>query len=587
MKNTISASSDMNSWVTYKRLFSYIYRYWFVFVIAITGSIGYSAVDAWLVKFLQPMIDEGLVARDEWFIQLIPIVLPAIFLLRGVMSFASDYSMAWLARHIVTQVRREIFDHLQHLPATFYDSHASGTLLAKIIYNTDQVARAVTDVIIESVRNAFLIIFLVGVMLWTNWQLTLAFLLVGPFIVVIFVIASRRFRRLSRESQNAIADMTHVAEENIENYKVVRIFGGENYEVQQFDKTIERTRRYEMKNYLTRGVTVPAIQVLGGFAFGMVIYIAMNYLPASELTAGAFATLAAAMISLLKPIKELTSVSNKIQRGLAGAESVFELLDEPREVNTGTLEVGRVKGAIDFDHVSFSYGAESASPVVLENFDLSIKPGQRIALLGRSGAGKSTVTNLLTGFYSNYQGTITIDGHSIRDFSLDSLRRQFAVVTQNITLFNDTIANNITYGTDHDHDEKRLYEAAKAAHALEFIERLPDGFNSLVGENGVLLSGGQRQRLAIARAIYKDAPILILDEATSALDTESERHIQVALDELMQNRTSLIIAHRLSTIEQADLIVVLENGKIVEQGTHKQLMALKKNYAQLRNMQKL
>lgn len=587
MKNTISATSDMNSWVTYKRLFSYIYRYWFVFVIAITGSIGYSAVDAWLVKFLQPMIDEGLVARDEWFIQLIPIVLPAIFLLRGVMSFASDYSMAWLARHIVTQVRREIFDHLQHLPATFYDSHASGTLLAKIIYNTDQVARAVTDVIIESVRNAFLIIFLVGVMLWTNWQLTLAFLLVGPFIIFIFVIASRRFRRLSRESQNAIADMTHVAEENIENYKVVRIFGGENYEVKQFDKTIERTRRYEMKNYLTRGVTVPAIQVLGGFAFGMVIYIAMNYLPASELTAGAFATLAAAMISLLKPIKELTSVSNKIQRGLAGAESVFELLDEPREVNTGTLEVGRVKGAIDFDHVSFSYGAESASPVVLENFDLSIKPGQRIALLGRSGAGKSTVTNLLTGFYSNYQGTITIDGHSIRDFSLDSLRRQFAVVTQNITLFNDTIANNITYGTDHDHDEKRLYEAAKAAHALEFIERLPDGFNSLVGENGVLLSGGQRQRLAIARAIYKDAPILILDEATSALDTESERHIQVALDELMQNRTSLIIAHRLSTIEQADLIVVLENGKIVEQGTHKQLMALKKNYAQLRNMQKL
>lgn len=587
MKNTISASSDMNSWVTYKRLFSYIYRYWFVFVIAITGSIGYSAVDAWLVKFLQPMIDEGLVARDEWFIQLIPIVLPAIFLLRGVMSFASDYSMAWLARHIVTQVRREIFDHLQHLPATFYDSHASGTLLAKIIYNTDQVARAVTDVIIESVRNAFLIIFLVGVMLWTNWQLTLAFLLVGPFIIFIFVIASRRFRRLSRESQNAIADMTHVAEENIENYKVVRIFGGENYEVKQFDKTIERTRRYEMKNYLTRGVTVPAIQVLGGFAFGMVIYIAMNYLPASELTAGAFATLAAAMISLLKPIKELTSVSNKIQRGLAGAESVFELLDEPREVNTGTLEVGRVKGAIDFDHVSFSYGAESASPVVLENFDLSIKPGQRIALLGRSGAGKSTVTNLLTGFYSNYQGTITIDGHSIRDFSLDSLRRQFAVVTQHITLFNDTIANNITYGTDHDHDENRLYEAAKAAHALEFIERLPDGFNSLVGENGVLLSGGQRQRLAIARAIYKDAPILILDEATSALDTESERHIQVALDELMQNRTSLIIAHRLSTIEQADLIVVLENGKIVEQGTHKQLMALKKNYAQLRNMQKL
>ena len=584
MKQKLTAK-DMNSWETYKRLFHYVHRYWYIFLLAVIGSIGYSAVDAWLIKFLQPLIDDGLVARDDWFIQLIPIILPAAFLVRGIMSFTSDYSMSWLARYVVTIMRQEIFAHLQHLPASFYDTQTSGTLIAKIIYNTDQVARAATDVIIESVRNVFLVIFLLGVMFWTSWQLTLSFLIVGPFVVVIFIVASRRFRYLSRQTQAAVGELTHVTEENIEGYKVVRIFGGENYEISQFNKAVERTRRYEMKNYLTRNLSVPTIQILGGFAFGLVIYIAIHHLPASELTAGSFATIAAAMVGLLKPLKEITSVSNKIQRGLAGAESVFELLDQPVEHDAGSLVVERVKGEIHFDHVSFAYNAER--DLVLENINFHVQPGQRIALVGRSGSGKSTIIQLLTRFYSNYQGQIKIDNYDLKEFTLPSLRQQFAMVTQHITLFNDTIANNITYGNEAPVDEQRLYAAAKAAHALEFIEKLPQGFASEVGENGVLLSGGQRQRLAIARAIYKDAPILILDEATSALDTESERHIQLALDELMRNRTSIIIAHRLSTVEKADRILVLDGGQIVEQGSHQELLALDGHYAKLRKMQTL
>ncbi|MFI4954849.1 MAG: lipid A export permease/ATP-binding protein MsbA [Gammaproteobacteria bacterium] len=578
------ASKEMQSWFTYKRLFRYVRHYWFVFIIALVGSIGYSAIDAALIKFLQPLIDDGLVDRDAWFIQLIPIVLPLAFLFRGVMSFTSDYSMAWLTRKVITEIRMQIFNHLQHLPATFYDNNASGKLLSMLIYNTDQIARAATDVIIDSTRNVFLVIFLIGVMFWTNWQLTLTFLVVAPPVILIFVFASRRFRKLSRQAQEAMGDMTHVAEENMENYKVVRIFGGEKYETQQFDKAVERTRRYELKNYFTRSISVPGIQVLGGFALGLTIYVAMNYLPASEVTAGSFATLAAAMIGLLKPLKEISNISNKIQRGLAGAETIFALLDEPTEQDHGNYVVDRVKGDVKFDHVSFTY--QSSSVPVLDNITFEVKPGQRIALLGRSGAGKSTIINLLTGFYTNYQGIISIDGHSLREFNLATLRKQFAVVSQHITLFNDTIANNITYGGDII-DQRRLYDAARAAHALEFIEMLPDGFSSMVGENGVLLSGGQRQRLAIARAIYKDAPILILDEATSALDTESERHIQLAMNELMLNRTSLIIAHRLSTVEQSDQILVLDGGQIVEQGTHQQLLEMNGHYARFRKMQML
>lgn len=575
---------EMKSWTTYKRLFKYVRSYWFVFVLAMLGSLGYSAVDAALIKFLQPLIDEGLVERDTWFIQLIPIVLPIAFLFRGAMSFTSDYSMAWISRKVITEIRMQIFDHLQHLPATFYDNNASGKLLSLLIYNTDQIARAATDVVIDSARNLFLVIFLIGVMFWTNWQLTFTFMIVAPPVIFIFVFASRRFRKLSLQAQAAMGDMTQVAEENIANYKIVRIFGGEKYEIQQFDKTVERTRRYELKNYFTRSVSVPGIQVLGGFALGLTIYVAMNYFPAEEVTAGSFAALAAAMIGLLKPLRELSSISNKIQRGLAGAETIFALLDEPPERDNGNYNVERVTGEIKFSHVSFSYSS-SAAPV-LDTISFQVKPGQRIALLGRSGAGKSTIINLLTGFYTDYRGEISIDGHNIREFTLSSLRKQFAVVTQHVTLFNDTIANNITYGSA-TIDQQRLYAAAKAAHALEFIEALPEGFASLVGENGVLLSGGQRQRLAIARAIYKDAPILILDEATSALDTESERHIQLAMDELMQNRTSLIIAHRLSTVEQADQIMVLDGGQLVEQGTHDELLQLNGHYARFRKMQML
>jgi subfamily B ATP-binding cassette protein MsbA len=574
-----------HSWETYKRLFGYIRRYWYVFGIAIIGSIGYSAIDAWLIKFLQPLIDDGLIAREDWFIRMIPIVLPLAFLARGIMNFMADYSMSWVARHVVTQMRDQIFQHLQKLPASFYDQQSSGALLSKLIYNTDQVSKAATDVIIEGIRDTFLVVFLIGVMFWTSWQLTLTFLVVSPGVIIIFAVANKRFRKLSRLNQEAMGDITHIAEENIEGYKVVRIFGGEAYETQQFSKAVERTRRFEMKNYLTRGLSVPAIQVLGGLAIGITIYFAMNHLPPEAISVGSFATLAAAMIALLKPLKQISSISNKVQRGLAGAESVFALLDTPIEVDHGTLSIARVKGTIDFNHVNFAYRQDT--PYVLEDINFSVKPGERIALVGRSGSGKSTIINLLTRFYDNYEGTIKVDDYNIQEVTLASLRKQFALVTQHVTLFNDTIANNISYGGAQPVDMDRLRAAAVAAHALEFIEKLPAGFASIVGENGILLSGGQRQRLAIARAIYKDAPILILDEATSALDTESERHIQLALEELMQNRTSLIIAHRLSTIEKADQILVIEDGQIVERGTHQELLAISGHYARLCQMQTL
>lgn len=573
-----------DGWSAYKRLLTYVKGYWFVFLIAMVSSAAYSGVDAGMIKFVQPLIDQAFVKRDPLLIAWIPIIIPVAFVLRGGMNFISNYSMTWLAREVVSLMRQQLFTHLQFLPAQFYDKNTSGQLLAKILYNVDQVASAATDAVTESVRNVCLIFFLLGVMLWTHWQLTSLFLTIGPVMILLFTYASKRFRGLSHRIQRAVGDMSHVVEENIEGYKVVRTFGAQDYEINQFVKEAQRTRDLQLKMALTKGLSDPIIQLVGGCALAMTVYMATaGFGDGATLTAGQFASLMAAMMGLLNPLKQLSSLNGKIQQGLAGAESIFKLLDEPQETDTGTITIKRAQGAIHFANVSFNY--ESSSHEVLKNITLDIKPGKRIAFVGRSGSGKTTLVSLLPHFYDTYRGVISLDGHDIRDLKLSGLREQFSFVSQHVTLFNDTIANNIAYGRLHEATQEEIFAAAKAAQALEFIERLPNGFQTVIGENGVLLSGGQRQRLAIARALCKNAPILVLDEATSALDTESERLLQVALENLMHGRTTLIIAHRLSTIENVDEIIVMENGYIIEQGTHMHLLQSNGSYSRLHRMQ--
>lgn len=572
----------MDSWTIYKRLLQYVRRYTYIFVIAAVSAGLYSAIDAAMIKWLQPLIDEGFVNRDPKFIRFIPWVLPLIFLARGTMSFASDYSLAWLSRRVVMSIRQTLFDHYLKLPASFYDQHAAGDLLSKLTFNVEQIAKACTDAILDSVRNGFLAIFLFGVMIAINPVLTAWFFLAAPLIYALFAMASYRFRKYSHQIQGSMGHMTHVAEENITGYREVRIFGGQNYERTEFFKALEKNRALEMRLELTKSVSVPLIQTVGGGALAFTLFIATQTASPIELSAGGFASFVTAMLGLLKPIKELTSVNHKIQRGLAGAQSIFKMLDLPPESDQGTQVVTQAQGHMVLQDVSFSYHPEHAP--ALQRINLEIKPQQRVAIVGTSGSGKTTLVNLLPRLYDHYQGLITLDGRDTRELTLASLRSQFAIVSQQVTLFNDTMARNIAYG-EVNIDEARVRAAAEAAFVLEFAESFPEGLNTIVGDDGVLLSGGQRQRLAIARAIYKNAPILILDEATSALDSVSERKIQTALDTLMQNRTSVIIAHRLSTIESADKIIVLEKGQVMEQGTHAELLALNGLYKRLHQMQ--
>lgn len=567
---------------TYKRLLQYTHAYWPFFLVSLVASVLYSALDAATTKLLQPMIDKGFVTRDPHIIWLVPIVVPAIFLLRGLASFASDYCMTTVGRRVVMTLRQQMFSHLLRMPATFYDRSTSGQLISKLIFNVEQVSRSCTTVIADTVRQGCLVIFLIVVMFVTSWRLTLIFMIVVPLMAGLFHYVSRRFRRLGHQIQHTMAGVTHVAEENIEGYKVVKIFGGEGYESSQFNNATQRHRHLEMKSAVTDAASAPIIQFVGGCGLALAALFAMQG-GAHALTAGQFTALVVAMVGLLRPIKQLTSVNNDVQRGIAGADSIFELLDEPLETDTGIKVLTHSKGAIEYRSVNFNYRQEQNS--ALHDINFTIEPGETIALVGRSGSGKTTLVNLLPRFYDHYQGKILVDGIDTRELKLANLREQIALVSQHVTLFNDSIGHNIAYGKLSTSNTSALYAAAEAAYAMEFIKELPDGFNTRVGENGVLLSGGQRQRIAIARALYKDAPILILDEATSALDTASELMIQKALETLMQNRTTLVVAHRLSTIEKADRIFVMHEGRIVEIGTHAELLALGGHYATLHALQ--
>ncbi len=564
----------------YKRLLGYAKRYWKGVVLGVIGTMMMAAIDASLTGMIKPLLDKGFMARDMKFIQWLPFGVILAFVARGGANFMSNYYMAWSGRNVVMRFRQEIFAHLMKLPARFYDNTTSGQLLSTIIYNVDQVAKASTDAVVTVVQESCFITGLVIVMVMTSWKLSLVFFISAPLIALIARRSSRRMRMLSTNVQQSMGDITHVAEEAIEGYKVIRIFGGEAYETKKFNASAEKNRTRELKIIVTSALASSLVPVVAGCVVAVMIFFATKN--AFHVTAGGFTAMVAAMLGLLKPMRNLANVNNTIQKGIAGAESIFILLDKKTETDQGTRQLARAAGKIRYQNVEFAYNPDQP---ILHQINLEVEPGQTVALVGRSGSGKSTLVSLLPRFYDEYTGTITIDNVDIRAFHLSDLRNQFALVSQHVTLFNDTITHNIAYGRLSDTCEKEIFAAAEAAHAREFIEALPLGFNTLIGENGVLLSGGQRQRLAIARALLKNAPILILDEATSSLDTEAERHIQAALEKLMQNRTTLVIAHRLSTIERADKIVVLDAGKIVETGTHKELLALEGYYAKLYRMQ--
>ncbi len=574
---------NLTSAQLYLRLLGYVKPYWRTFALSIIAMAVTAATEPLLPALLKPMLDGTFIHKDDTVIRLAPILIVLIFFVRGVSSFVGTYAIGWVGNKVVMDLRKKMFDKLLTLPTQFYDNHATGNLISKLTFDVTQVTAAATSVVTVLVRDTIIIVGLLGWLFYLNWKLTLLSLIMVPVIAFILKIINGRLRDASRNSQRAMGDITQVIEESVAAHKVVKLFGGQQYEGDRFSDQANWVRRHTMKQTMAAAANVPIVQMIAAIALSAIVYLVTIQSRTDETTVGGFLSFIAAMLMLTAPIKRMTAVNEFLQRGLAASESVFELLDRPGEVDTGEVTMERAKGRIVFEHVSLSYHQDDR--LALHDICLEIPAGQAVALVGASGGGKTTLANLVPRFYPLSSGRITLDGYDLADLTLASLRANIALVSQEVVLFNDTIAANIAYGQMREVPEVEIIAAARAAHAMEFISEMPQGLNTLVGERGVKLSGGQRQRIAIARAILKNAPILILDEATSALDSESERHVQAALETLMQGRTSLVIAHRLSTIENADRIVVLQQGEIVETGTHHELLAMNGVYAQLHRIQ--
>lgn len=570
------------SWATYRRLIGYARPHWKLFVFSALAMAAYAATDTGFAALMKPMLDDSFVARDPQAIRNIPLLLIGLFLVRGVTGFISSYGMSWVGRQVIQVLRGEMFARLLRLPADYYASHTTGQLVAKLIYNVEQVSQASTNAITILIRDSLTVVFLLAWMFYISGWLALLFLLVGPVLAVLTRYVSRRFRRISRRIQDSMADVTEVASEAIEGHTVVKAFGAQEYEQAQFDKVNRKNASLQMKHIATSAASVPFTQFLAASVLAGVIYLATLDPLLGHISPGGFVSFIAAMMLLMPCLKRLSTVNSSLQRGIAAAEGIFALIDMPTEPDSGERALERARGEVEFQDITFRYGPGQGP--VLNGLSFRMAPGEMVALVGRSGSGKSTLAGLLPRFRDPEQGTILLDGVDIRTYRLADLRAQIALVSQEVVLFNDTVAHNIAYGRPGT-ARADIERAAHIAHADGFIRALPQGYDTVVGEKGVLLSGGQRQRLAIARAVLKDAPILILDEATSALDTESERAIQDALETLMQGRTSLVIAHRLSTVEKADQILVMEAGRIVEAGRHAELLANEGRYAALYRLQ--
>jgi ATP-binding cassette, subfamily B, bacterial MsbA len=567
----------------YARLLGHVWPYRAALLGGIVAMIVGGLADAALVQLIQPLIDELFVNRRRDLALLLPLAIVGIFFVSGVSSFAAGYSSQWVAHKVILDLRRAMFSKVLRLPPAFFDTTATAALVARFTYDVNNIAAASTSALTVLVRDTVTIVALLAILLWSNWQLTLIALVVIPPIGFVVRRFSRRLRTMSRESQRAVGGIAEVLDEAITNQRVVRVFGGQDYESKRFERASQAIRRFNMKQATAAAGTVPVTQLIVACAIAAIIYFAAGQAFSGSTDVGGFLKFIAATGMLLQPLKRLTGVNEHVQKGLAAAESVFGLIDEPGEDDHGTLALERAQGAIRFENVSLTY--RGASRPALAGVDLEIRPGETVALVGPSGGGKSTLIHLLPRFYRPGSGRITLDGHDLETLTLESLRRQISLVSQNVVLFNDTLANNIAYGRGDRVPREAVLAAARAAHAMEFIEALPQGLDTEIGENGARLSGGQRQRVAIARAILKDAPILLLDEATSALDTESERVVQAALESLMRGRTTIVIAHRLSTIEKADRIVVMSQGRVVEVGPHRELLERGGIYAGLHRLQ--
>lgn len=579
--STAPASSP-NSLRLYLRLLTHVRPYARWFVLAIGFLVVFSLSQAMIPALLKPMLDGTFVDRDPRFLLWAPIGIVVLFSLRGIANFISDTAFQWVAARVVFDLRSLLFDRYLHLPTSFFDNHSTGTLISRATFDTNRVASSATKILTTLVRDSLTLIGLIGYVIYLNWTLSLLVFCLFPLVGVMVVYMGRRLRRLHRQLQQDYGTMTTILEEAIKNHRIVKVFSGVDYESKRFHQSSNWVRRLQVKAEITSNISMPITETLSAIIIALIIYLGTSDTQ-NPLSVGGFMAFLTALMLMIPPIKNLTKLNGELQMGLAAAESVFAIMDEAPEPDRGQLAPAEVQGEVCFEAVGFSYSGQKHP--VLHQLSFQIKAGQSLALVGPSGSGKSTTAALLPRYYNPVSGRILIDGQDIMDFKLDALRRHIAYVSQEVVLFNDTVANNICYGLAERPSMEALVAAARAAHALEFIERLPEGFDALVGENGVKLSGGQRQRLAIARAFLKDAPILILDEATSALDTESEQQVQKALAGLRKNRTTLIIAHRLSTIRDADAILVLQQGRVVERGTHQQLMAHNGLYAQLNQRQ--
>ena len=579
------AGPEMSSWALYLRLLSYVRPYLKVFTLAILCMVGAAATEPLFPAMMKPLLDGGFGAgaQPAWPPLVFAAALVGIFVVRGILSFASSYFLAWVAHRVVLDLRAEMFSRLVRFPAKYFDDHSSGAVLSKVAYDVTGVAAAATGVLTVVVKDSIALIGLLAWLLWLDWKLTLIALAVGPPIALFVRLLSSRLRNMTREAQNATGELVHVLEETIECHKVVKVFGGQDYEARRFERANQRLRGFHMRYTVPASLTTPVTHTLAATALAIIVYIALGEAATSRVSVGEFASFITAMLMLLSPLKRLTEVNASLQRGLAAAESVFGLIDTPVERDEGKLTIERARGEVVFEDVCFTYATRTQP--ALDGVSLAVKPGETVALVGGSGGGKTTLVNLLPRFYAPDGGRILLDGHDLQDLTLESLRANLALVSQDVVLFNDTIRANIAYGRMGGVSDAEVEAAAVAAHAMEFIRETPQGLQTLIGENGMRLSGGQRQRLAIARALLKNAPLLILDEATSALDSESERLVQAALETLMKGRTTLVIAHRLSTIERANRIVVLERGRVAETGSHTELLAREGAYARLYRMQ--